>query len=236
MLVNRKPVIWVLACCLPSVAFAEPVDSVLSLELSKVFTFFVLTLGPFAAIRPFSYATQHLPAEQRRLAAIATAGVALASVLVAATVGVWVLSRWGVSVGALLITAGIMLFLVALNSIRDQYSHRGDAAEDHFHGDEIRRIAFKTAFPYIVSPYGVAVVVLVATTRPVSVPLPLTFALLAGIMLFNGLILLLAQRSTESKSILLAPALSLLSSTLAVLQAALGVQAILLGLKSAGAI
>jgi multiple antibiotic resistance protein len=152
-----------------------------------------------------------------------------------------VLSNWGVSTGALLIAAGIILFLIALESIRDQYqpddtsgSAAGTAPEPEGDSFSARRLAFKLAFPYVVSPYGVAVLILVLTSRPASVPIEPIVGMLAGIMLLNLLVMLSAHRIVQSPYI--APAFAVLGAVLGVLQAALGIQAILVGLRLAGVI
>lgn len=209
-------------------------DGTLALGLSKIFTFFFLTLGPKAVIAPFARSTAGLDPTARRNVALVTTGISLLSIVIAATIGVRVLSNWGVSTGALLIAAGVILFLIALESIRDQYEStdqdRQSAKPDE--GPSIRKIAFKLAFPYVVSPYGVAVVILVLTSRPQFVPIEPILAMLGGIMLLNLLVMLNAHRIAGSPYI--GPAFAVVGAVLGVLQAALGVQAILVGLRLAG--
>lgn len=214
-------------------AAADEADATLSLGLGKVFTFFFLTLGPASVIAPFARGTATLNRSNRRHVAFATTGVALFSVLVAATIGVRVLTSWGISTGALLIAAGIILFLVALQSIRSQYHPTDNNVLPPSARPAIHRLAFQMAFPYIVSPYGIAIVVLVLTTRPDSVPITPILAMLGGIMVLNTVVMLVAHRIAGS--VYLAPTMVVVSSVLAVLQAALGVQAVLTGLKLAGA-
>ena len=96
----------------------------------------------------------------------------------------------------------------------------------------MRRLAFKLAFPYVVSPYGVAVVILVLTSRPEHVAIAPIVAMLVGIMLLNLVVMLNAGRI--ARSLYIAPAFAVLGAVLGVLQAALGVQAILVGLRLAG--
>jgi len=213
-------------------AFAADPDATLSLGLSKIFTFFFLTLGPKAVIAPFARNTEGLESAGQRRVALATTGIALLSILIAATIGVNVLTNWGVSTGALLIAAGIILFLIALESIRDQYTQDEPATPTASQDISIRRLAFKLAFPYVVSPYGVAVVILVLTSRPASVPIEPIIAMLVGIMLLNLLVMLFARAIARSPYI--APAFAVVGAVLGVLQAALGVQAVLSGLHLAG--
>lgn len=58
--------------------------------------------------------------------------------------------------------------------------------------------------------------------------------MLGGIMLLNALVMLVAHRI--ARSMFLVPILLVVASVLAVLQAALGVQTVLTGLKLAGVI
>lgn len=230
--------LWVTACLLLSQSTrlfaADGTTATLSLGLGEIFTFFFLTLGPSAVIQPFARETAGLVPKARRRAAFATIGIALTAILVAATIGVKVLSKWGISSGALLITAGIILFLVALHTIRSQYGRAEDETPTGSAQKSIARIAFHTAFPYVVSPYGVAVVILVLTTRPDSATLAPIIAMLLGIMLLNAMVMLVAHRIAQS--MYLVPLLAVVSSVLAVLQAALGIQMVLTGLRMAGVI
>ena len=210
---------------------ADP-EAVLALELSKIFTFFFLTLGPKAVIAPFARSTAKLDKTKRRQVAVATTAISLLSIVVAATIGVRILSNWGISTGALLIAAGLMLFLIALESIRGQYQPPETQRSPSDPGVSVRLLAFKLAFPYVVSPYGVAVVILVLTSRPEHVPLTPIIAMLAGIMLLNLVVMLNADRIARSSYI--APLFAILGAVLGVLQAALGVQVILAGLHLAG--
>lgn len=227
-----KPAVAVTACLLCGIAAAADGAETLSLGLGKIFTFFFLTLGPKAVIAPFARSTAALDATIRRKVALATTGISLLAVIVAATIGVRVLNSWGISTGALLVAAGIILFLVALESIRSQYELPDQAESAPPVKASVRQLGFKLAFPYVVSPYGVAVVVLVLTSRPDTVPMMPILAMLGGIMLLNLVVMLNAQRIATSPYI--APLMAVVGSVLAVLQAALGVHAVLVGLALAG--
>jgi multiple antibiotic resistance protein len=243
---SRLPVIAaaLTGLCCDTAAAADGAES-LTLELGKIFTFFFLTLGPKAVIAPFARSTAALATADRRKVALAATGISLFAVLIAATIGVRVLNNWGISTGALLVAAGVILFLVALDSIRSQYavaddiapSAAGAATSDGTRpGAEaaepsIRRLGFRIAFPYVVSPHGVAVVILVLSTRPESVPLTPILAMLGGIMLLDFVVMLNARRIAGSAYV--APVMAVVGSVLGVLQAALGVQAVLTGLDLA---
>ena len=230
--VHSRFAVTVLACLLCGIAAAADGAETLSLGLGKIFTFFFLTLGPKAVIAPFASGTAALDASSRRKVALTTTGISLLAVVIAATIGVRVLNNWGVSTGALLVAAGIILFLVALESIRSQYEVPGEAESAPAVKASVRQLGFKLAFPYVVSPYGVAVVILVLTSRPETVPMMPILAMLGGIMLLNLVVMLNAARIATSPYI--APLMATVGSVLAVLQAALGVQAVLVGLALAG--
>ena len=166
---------------------------------------------------------------------LATTAISLLSIVIAATIGVRILGNWGISTGALLIAAGVILFLIALESIRERYQQEEGNARTSagaFNYVSVRHLAFKLAFPYVVSPYGVAVVILVLTSRPPHVAIAPIIAMLLGIMLLNLVVMLNAGRIARSPYI--APAFAVLGAVLGVLQAALGVQVILVGLRLAG--
>jgi multiple antibiotic resistance protein len=217
---------------LPGVAMAVEGDGTLSLGLSKIFTFFFLTLGPKTVIAPFARTTAGLEIGTRRKIALATTGISLLSIVIASTIGVRVLNNWGISTAALLVAAGIILFLIALESIRSQYTPDELKPTKRFQHVSIQKTAFKLAFPYVVSPYGVAVVILVLTSRPEGVPIEPILAMLGGIMVLNLVVMLNAQRIAASAYI--APIFAVLGAVLGVLQAALGVQAVVTGLGLAG--
>jgi len=213
-------------------AMAADGEATLSLGLTKIFTFFFLTLGPKAVIAPFARTTAGLDATTRHRVALAATAISLVSIVISATIGVRVLDNWGVSTGALLIAAGIILFLIALDSIRSQYEPPDDGRGEPEREASFQQLAFRLAFPYIVSPYGVAVVILVLTTRPAAVPIEPILAMLGGIMLLNLGAMLGARRLVRSAYV--APAFAVVGAVLGVLQAALGIQAILVGLRLAG--
>ncbi len=137
----------VVACLLCSLAAAADGAETLSLGLGKIFTFFFLTLGPKAVIAPFARSTAALDASSRHKVALTTTGISLLAVVIAATIGVRVLGNWGVSTGALLVAAGIILFLVALDSIRSQYEVPVDAESTPTGKVSLRQLGFKLAFP-----------------------------------------------------------------------------------------
>lgn len=90
--------------------------------------------------------------------------------LAAATIGANILHKWGISVGALQLAAGIVLFLIALRPVLEQYEPKKPETEAQGSSaspaPSSSDLAFSPlAFPTIVTPYGVAVLILVVTLR-----------------------------------------------------------------------
>jgi multiple antibiotic resistance protein len=226
---------WAILLTTPAAAAASgnssPDLSGVALDLGRVFTFFFLTLGPKQVLVPFARVTRAMDVRKRLTLALGTAVLSLFSVFIAATLGVRILGNWGISPAALLITAGIMLFLVAIDSIREQYTGE-DGQEIDAAGISRARLLFRLAFPYVVSPYGVAVVILTMTLRPADADVWPIIAILAALMTLNFVIMMLAGRILATD--IIAPLLAIVGSILAVLQAALGVHMLLVGLRLAG--
>jgi multiple antibiotic resistance protein len=85
--------------------------------ISDALIIFFLTLGPLKALAPFAQLTQGTdPAFRRNLAWRATA-IATIIVFVVALLGSLVLENWHVSVAAIVITGGIILFCQSLQLI-----------------------------------------------------------------------------------------------------------------------
>ena len=89
--------------------------------LAKVFTFLFLTLGPLKILGPFASMTRGHDAAFKRQLAVRGIVIATIALLAAATIGASILQKWGISIGAMHLTAGIVLFLVALRPVLEQY-------------------------------------------------------------------------------------------------------------------
>jgi small neutral amino acid transporter SnatA (MarC family) len=141
-------------------------------SLGEAFTFLFVTLGPLNVIAPFAAMTKgRALASKRRLAFKATLLATIAP-LTAATLGAKALQAWGVSAGALLLAAGAILFLVALQPVLAGYNPGGSRAPSLAAADRApseSELAFSPlAFPTIVTPYGLALLVLLFTLYPWS--------------------------------------------------------------------
>jgi multiple antibiotic resistance protein len=134
-------------------------------SIGKVFTFLFLTLGPSKIIGPFVEMTRGRDDAFKRQLAFQGILISALAMLAAITVGADTLHSWGISVGALQLAAGIVLFLIALRTVLAQYAPKKPGAQapesDNSPAPSASDLAFSPlAFPTIVTPYGIAVLIL----------------------------------------------------------------------------
>ena len=192
---------------------------------------FFLTLGPLKAILPFARATRGAERAFRRGVAWRAIVVATVIVLGVALIGPLVLTNWHVSVPAMLITCGIILFYQALQ-ITMQTPAGPARSSGHETGPPQLSPAiavFPIAIPAIVTAPGIAAIAaIVILNRHDFVHQAIVLALLLGVMALNLLTL------SNNEAILkhgLAGVLPVIGWVLAVLQASLAVQMVIYSLR-----
>jgi multiple antibiotic resistance protein len=200
--------------------------------LGQVFTMLVLMLGPFKIIGPFFKVTQGADARRiRQIAVWATVFSALA-LLIAGFLGESFLRSYGIPLPVLALAGGIILFLVALKRVLAQF----EPAEEHPAEDSVppapaMKVAMAPlAFPTIVTPYGIAaVVILVAIGKTQEDQLAIG-AVVVAIMVLNLIVMLAARRLKT----LFAIVLPIFGAVLGVVQVALGLAVINNALRQLG--
>ncbi len=88
---------------------------------AQVFTFLFLMLGPFKIIGPFAKVTKGADARLTRQIAVRATIFAALALLIAGLLGESFLSKYGIPLPLLALSAGIILFLVALKNILEQF-------------------------------------------------------------------------------------------------------------------
>lgn len=218
----------------PAMAFAQggvmPQQEMHEFSPTKVFTFLFVTLGPFKVFRPFSLLTVgHDVAFKRKLA---FQGFIISSIaaLLAATLGPRTLEMWDISAGSLHLTAGIVLFLIALQSLLSQYApqHPQEPASPDV---PVSKLAFSPlAFPTIVTPYGIAVIILLIALHPEGLWQILGLTIIVFVL---DLLAMLGADQIERKSSVIS-LIGIIGAVMGVLQVALGVQAVINALHMLG--
>jgi multiple antibiotic resistance protein len=134
----------------------------ITISAGEMLAFFFLLLGPIKIVGPFVKLTRG--ADPRLCRQLALRGIVLSAgaLAVTAILGEEFLDRFRISVPILAMTGGLILFLTALDTILRQF--RGTAGAD---GEELppslSRAASPLAFPVIVTPSGIAAVIIFVT-------------------------------------------------------------------------
>ena len=230
----RFVVALTVACCLisASTASAATVADNPAFPLGQVFTILFLMLGPFKVVGPFLRLTKGADARlTRRVALWATLFSALA-LLIAGFLGETLLVSYGVPLDVLRLSGGIILFLVALKNVLEQFeSPEPHTSEVTLPPEAVMRVALRPlAFPGVVTPYGIAaLVVFLAFSQSVEGRLAIG-GIVVAIMALN-LVFMLAARRLQ---VVFALALPILGAVLGVVQVALGLQIINIALRALG--
>lgn len=93
-----------------------------TVELDQIFLFLFGAMGPFNVIARFAAITHGREAGFKRRLALQGTGIAAIALLIAATLGAQIMRNWSVSTEALLLTGSIILFLIALRGVLQQYT------------------------------------------------------------------------------------------------------------------
>lgn len=193
------------------------------LGIPEIFTFFMLMLGPIKVLVPFVKMTRDTDTRFRRKLSLMATLISTIGCLVAAFMGQRILKSWHISISALMLAGGIILFLVALQMIMQTYSlpRRNGTTPST---PTLALAVSPLSFPTIVTPYGIAMlIILMASTQDVIRQAGIIGALLVT-MVLNLLTMLFAHRILKVIGVI---TLQILGSVLGVLQVALGIEIIL---------
>jgi multiple antibiotic resistance protein len=203
---------------------------------SEAFTFLFVALGPLNVIGPFRTFTQGRDAGFRRGLALRAFLVATVALIFAATLGAKTLQAWGISVGALLLAAGAILFLVALRPVLAGYNPGGERPQTISVGvpepSKSELAISPLGFPTIITPYGLALLILLFALYPLGSGGLGIFAM-AWIVLALDLLAMLCTGSL-ARIPFLKTGLDILGCVMGVMLVALGVQAGADGLRLLG--
>jgi multiple antibiotic resistance protein len=201
----------------------------------NLFIIFFVTLGPLKIIPAFVQLTAQADASLRRQLAFRSTLLATAVILFVAIIGQNMVRVWRVQLPALMLAAGILLFLVSLNMVMSQYGTMTEAkpttptAAHSPDPPSLKAVISPLTFPTILPPFGIAI----ALTIMVGVSqLGLNSAPILGLLLLVMLLNLLAMLAARSILGVLKPVtLQVLGFALAVMQLALGIEFILSGIE-----
>jgi multiple antibiotic resistance protein len=198
--------------------------------LSHIWTFLFLMLGPFKIIGPFAKITKETDATFTFRIAMLAIGFSSLALLIAAILGESILNSYSIPMPVLALSAGIILFLVALQSVIQQFSPgiEHDAGNDT--SASLNMALMPLAFPTIVTPYGIAALVVFTALSPDFQSKLIIGGIVLAIMLLNFLVMVLTRHILPAMRVLL----PILGAVLGVVQVALGLQIINNSLRAMG--
>lgn len=200
--------------------------------IMSAFTTLLVTLDPPGLAPIFLGLTVGLDAIQRRQVAIRGTIIAFCILATFAVFGASILSILGISMGAFRIAGGLLLFWISFEMIFQKRNERKEeTSKVAITIDHVQHIAvFPLALPLIAGPGAISATVLLAG----SFASPLDRALLIGMLAFVMLLVLVALIVAEKLDRYLGvTGRALLTRLLGVLLAALSVQFVVDGIKSA---
>ena len=202
------------------------------LGYGEIFTFFFVTLGPLKVLGPFAKRTHGLDDATARKIAVLAFAIATVAVVVGGFIGRSLLIKWNVSLAAITLAAGVIFFLVALRQLLEQYEPPHQAEVAPLPASPFRA-AMQLVFPVVLTPYGIAAVIASMAASHEAHRTEVIIALLVGVMVLNLIAMLFARRIMVGMGMVV---LQLLGAVLGVLQVALSIQVMIVGLQHLGVI
>ena len=184
---------------------------------AQIITFLFLMLGPFKIIAPFAKIT--LKADPSLTKKIAFRSILYSSIalLLAGSLGETILSKYGIPIPILAMAGGIVIFIVALLDIIKQFSPP-EVHDPNPITPSLNMAISPLAFPTIVTPYGIATIIVFLSMFPDPKSQLIIAAMIVGIMLLNLLTMLVTKRIFKYLSIVL----PILGAVLGIVQVSLG--------------
>ena len=214
----------------PAVPVAPAAQYVL--DISEVLVLLFVTLGPPMKMPAvFSLLTRPLAEPAAKVLALKAFAFALTASLVGGFIGAKLMENWQVSPQALILAAGIVLFVVSLRVVVGQYHLHEEALAPPHEGPLQAPSPFQIAVPNIVTPYGMALIILLIASAHDARRTIAVAGIVLGVMLLNLVMMYFARPVMRS----IGPIpLQLLSTITSVLTIGLSVQIILAGLRMLG--
>jgi multiple antibiotic resistance protein len=194
-----------------------------------VFTLFFITLGPLKILGPFAQLTREADEAAMRGIAVRAFGLAVIAVVAGGFAGRALLESWDVSPSAMLLAGGLIFMLVGLSLVLEQYQPVHPAPPPL--PPVPMAAAMRIAFPTVVTPYGIAAVIVVLANSPDGQRTAAVLAILLAVMVLNLLAMLYARRIMGGVAVMV---LQILGAVLGVLQVALAVEMIVRALHDLG--
>nr|WP_280821850.1 MarC family protein [Mesorhizobium soli] len=127
-------------------------------------------LGPIKILVPFVNMSRKADSSFRRRLATRAVLFSAAALAIAVLLGRSMLENFEISVPVLAMTGGIVLFLVALRTVLQQSSGSVERPKEDDQPADLSHALTPLAFPIVVTPYGVAAVIVCDPSGAVQFP------------------------------------------------------------------
>ncbi len=194
---------------------------------SEVFIMLFVTFGPINFINRFYRMAAGVGMKAQAGLAVRSAVIATVAIVLSALVGSLMLEKWQVSVTAVAFTGAIALFVAAMQAILALYGGAAAAPVADAPAQSPSAAASQLVFPYIATPYGIAVLIVLLMLAPDSAKD--IYITLLIVMVINLIMMLLVKPFMR----VLGLPLGLLGTVVAVLQLALSIQFALFAIRTA---
>jgi multiple antibiotic resistance protein len=174
-------------------------------------------LGPFKIIGPFAKITRGADVKFIRQIAFRSILFSSIALLMAAFLGQTIMSKYGIPMPILGISGGIILFLIALLNIISQFSITPESEEKSI-TPTMKMAINPLAFPTIVTPYGIAMIIIMMSMYPDQQSKLTIGVIVLGIMALNLIIMLITRHILKYIAVILA----LVGAILGIIQVAFG--------------
>jgi multiple antibiotic resistance protein len=192
------------------------------LPLKQIFVLLFMMTGPLKAVPTFAALTESLPLNKRGAIARKAVFIAMVALALAIFAGHFIMKSWGASPQAVSAAAGLLLAIASLQAILSTSSTPSQDVSE-------RDLAVSPlAFPTLVPPYAVGVLILFAAHFSETAYLLQIAGLALGMMLLNWLAMTFAAQILR---VLGPTTLRVLGSVFGVLQLSLGIEMILYAVK-----
>ena len=204
-------------------------DATALIGFGAIFTLFFITLGPLKILGPFARLTRDTDEATMRKIAVRAFVLAVIAVVVGGLAGRVLLNYWGISSSAMLLSGGIIFALVGLSVVLEQYQPVHPAPSPL--PAVPMAAAMRITFPTVVTPYGIAALIVVLANSRDAERTGAILALLLAVMVLNLLTMLYGRRIMGGVTVMV---LQVIGAVLGVLQIAIAIDMILRALRELG--
>ena len=197
---------------------------------NEIFALLFVTIGPVRPSLAFLALTMTAEPSLKRAIAIRAVSVAALVIVIFTLLGARVLANWRVSVDALLIAGGVILFVSALQMV---IGEEKPAPEGPPPTPTVESGIFPLASPTIATPHGLVAIVAIEATLQGTSETMMLIGMILGLMVLNFLFLIFAHRIFAK---IPPPVLKIVPRVLGILLSAMAVQFIIFGFDGLGLI